>query len=247
MNLDEDMHAIDPEELERERDVATALAWFHEIAQGDAAAYQDDRFVEWLARDARTRARRTVDWTDERVRQLADGMRARVLAAQLGVRSLEGDRVIRSADPQGPVLKVLDRAAEMHCAVSADLGVAAGAGNELWDLDCDEWVQLPTDIPRGRYVALTVKGDSMLPLLHSGDVVLVRISQACATDSVVVARRPEDGHVVKRVGRIGRTRVELLSLNEGFAPISIPRQSDLIVGTVIARWCAHASPNERVA
>lgn len=247
MNLDEEMHEIDPVELEQERDIAAELTWARELEREDSVVYDDDRFLEWLAQDARSRARRVDDWNEQRVREHADRMRARVLAERLGIQRIEGERIRKPADVPGPVSKVLDRAAEAHCAVSADLGVAAGVGHELWDLACDEWVELPRDIPRGRYVALTVKGDSMLPLLHSGDVVLVRIGQACASDRVVVARRPEEGHVVKRVGRIGRTRVELLSLNEEFSPISIPRQSDLIVGTVVARWCSHFGLEKRTA
>jgi hypothetical protein len=41
------------------------------------------------------------------------------------------------------------------------------------------------------------------------------------------------------VGRLSRRAIELRSLNPEFATFSIPRESALIVGTVVMRWCAH--------
>jgi len=116
-----------------------------------------------------------------------------------------------------------------------DLRVAAGVGRELWDEVCDAWVELPPGLPRGRYVALTVSGDSMTPLLHDGDVILVQPRAKVIRDSVIVARRLEDGYVVKHVARVGRTEWELASLNPAYAPFTIARDPALVVGTVIAR------------
>jgi phage repressor protein C with HTH and peptisase S24 domain len=79
----------------------------------------------------------------------------------------------------------------------------------------------------------------MLPLLHSGDVILVRLGPEVARDTVVVARRGDDGFVVKRVGRVSRASVELLSLNPAFPPVRIRRDADSVAGTVVMRWCAH--------
>jgi phage repressor protein C with HTH and peptisase S24 domain len=88
-------------------------------------------------------------------------------------------------------------------------------------------------------VALAISGESMEPLMHPGDVVLVKLGPGIASDTVVVARRPNEGYVVKRVGKIRRTSVELRSLNPDFPPLLIPRRDHLIVGTVLLRWCAH--------
>ena len=120
-----------------------------------------------------------------------------------------------------------------------DLGIAAGAGRVLWDEPCYSWIAIPDDLPRGRFVALTVKGDSMLPLLHSEDVVLVKLGSDVARDSIVVARRPDDGYVVKRVGRVSGAAIELLSLNPDFAPTLIERAEGTVAGTVVLRWCRH--------
>jgi phage repressor protein C with HTH and peptisase S24 domain len=56
---------------------------------------------------------------------------------------------------------------------------------------------------------------------------------------VVVARHPEHGYVVKRVGRVSSVRVELVSLNADYAPLEIPNDSALVLGTVLLRWCPH--------
>jgi phage repressor protein C with HTH and peptisase S24 domain len=123
-----------------------------------------------------------------------------------------------------------------------ELGVAAGVGRELWDEPCERWVELPRTLATGgKYVALTVSGSSMEPALHAGDVVLVSVGGGVRRDSIVVARRPEEGYVVKAVGRLTRRAIELRSLNPEFATFSIPRDEALIVGTVVMRWCAHAA------
>jgi phage repressor protein C with HTH and peptisase S24 domain len=79
----------------------------------------------------------------------------------------------------------------------------------------------------------------MLPLLHSDDVVLVRIGPEVARDAIVVARRADDGYVVKRVGRVGAASIELLSLNPEFEPTLIERGEGTVAGTVVLRWCGH--------
>ena len=65
---------------------------------------------------------------------------------------------------------------------------------------------------------------------HAGELV---------PDSVVVARVPDGGYVVKRVGGIVGSRVELASLNAEYPPIVIPRDPSLVLGTVLLRWCTH--------
>ncbi|MGH7720548.1 MAG: S24 family peptidase, partial [Gemmatimonadaceae bacterium] len=104
----------------------------------------------------------------------------------------------------------------------------------------ERFVQVPEGLPRNaRYLALTVAGDSMTPLMHSDDVVLVKLGQELARDAIVVAWHPDHGYVVKCVGNLRGGGVELLSVNPEFPPITILRQPSLILGTVLARWCAH--------
>jgi phage repressor protein C with HTH and peptisase S24 domain len=120
-----------------------------------------------------------------------------------------------------------------------ELGIAAGVGRELWDEPADAWVELPNDAPSGEYVALRVVGDSMAPLMHTGDTVLVRRGAELQRDTVIVARHPDDGYVCKRVSRVRRDSIELASLAPDRPPIVIPRDARLVVGTVMLVWCSH--------
>jgi phage repressor protein C with HTH and peptisase S24 domain len=120
-----------------------------------------------------------------------------------------------------------------------ELGIAAGVGRELWDEPVQSWVELPPDVPPGKYVALKIVGESMAPLMHTGDTVLVRIGADVKRDTVVVARHPEDGYVCKRVSRVRRDAIELSSLDPGRPIITIPRDPSLMVGTVVLVWCQH--------
>ena len=120
-----------------------------------------------------------------------------------------------------------------------ELGIAAGVGRELWDEPAEAWVELPNDTPAGEYVALRIVGDSMAPLMHTGDTVLVRRGADVKRDTVIVARHPDDGYVCKRVSRVRRTSIELASLAPGRPPIAIQRDARLVVGTVMLVWCTH--------
>ncbi len=120
-----------------------------------------------------------------------------------------------------------------------ELGVAAGPGRELWDEAPARWVALPDGVPDARYLALRVVGTSMAPLLRSGDVVLVRADargREPRAGRVLVARHPDDGYVCKRVHAVGARRVVLASLEPGHAPLALPRDPALVVGTVVAAW-----------
>jgi phage repressor protein C with HTH and peptisase S24 domain len=160
----------------------------------------------------------------------------------LGIRDARGYPALRPAPDATSIAGAVDAAAAARSAPHMDLAVAAGVGRELWDEECVEWAAVPDDVPAGRHLALRVAGQSMMPYLHPGDTVLVRLGDALAQGRVVVARRPDDGYVVKRVGKVRRYEVELVSLNPDFEPIVVPRDSRLILGTVVLRWCAHDTP-----
>lgn len=76
---------------------------------------------------------------------------------------------------------------------------------------------------------------SMTPWLRGGDVILVSARKPVTLDCIVVARRADDGYVVKHVTRRDRTKLELSSFNKEYAPFDIERTPGAIIGVVVAR------------
>lgn len=169
-------------------------------------------------------------------------LRERILtglqAAQLRVREATVPPYERTLEsPRLPSPELIHELEAVHRAVVVPgLAIAAGAGLELWDVECSRTVDVPEDIPRGRHLALRVSGDSMEPLIHSGDLVLVRIDDRAMPGTVVVARDPEHGYVVKEVGRLTSKEIELLSLNAAYPPLRVPLGAGAVLGTVVLRW-----------
>lgn len=199
------------------------------------------RHVESLEAIARETAANAGLAQRARVERIADDFirrkMPRIIARSNRVRELPGDPALRPADFYASVSRCLVLAPEVTPYV--DLAVAAGTGRELWDVVCEDWVELPREIKDGRHIAVKVAGDSMTPLLHPGDVLLLKLGRTIERDTVVVARVPEEGYVVKRVGYVDRERITLVSLNAAFPDVDIPARDDLILGTLVARWCSH--------
>src|SRR5690349_5056044 len=136
------------------------------MSDPDHPSWRDARFLDWLAADAR-----------EDARHRGGGLAARVAARARGEATMARAHARRLRVTQGgspPVVRgdVGERGAR-HAAV-IELGIAAGVGRELWDEPADAWVEVPDDAPAGDYVALRIVGDSMSPLMHTGDTVLVK-------------------------------------------------------------------------
>jgi peptidase S24-like protein len=204
---------------------------------------RNGRFLDWLAREARlnqTAAERRE--TDRQAAAFAERMMRRVAAS----RAAERHRV-RCVDEAPIAYAVRDATGDTADPAASrgratprwDLAVAAGTGRELWDEPPTAFIGLPDDVTDGSYVALSVAGDSMAPLLHTGDTILVRLGREFLVDQVVVARHPEHGYVVKRVGRMTPARVELESLNADYPTLEIPNDAALVLGIVVLRWCPH--------
>ncbi|MEP7174909.1 MAG: S24 family peptidase [Gemmatimonadales bacterium] len=181
--------------------------------------------------------------------RFAASVRGRVEALGGGVRRVDRAPDIVSPPAAGPLASMVVAAREARAAPLAELGVAAGSGRELLDEPCDAWVALPADLPTSRYVALRVVGDSMVPLLHSGDVVLVALDLAVRPGAVAVARHPAHGYVVKRVARAvaGRPGLSLASLNPAYPPLELDLRTGALLGPVVLRWCAHGPAKPRLA
>lgn len=159
------------------------------------------------------------------------------IAASSGLLRLSAASIV-SMPPavSGPLAEVIELAARRASAPVLELRIAAGGGRDLWEQPSEQWIELPPGLPRGRYLGLGVDGDSMQPLLYPGDTILVRLGPRLVPDTVVVAHRPDDGYVVKRVEKVAQRAVELGSLNPAYEPIRLQRRRGTILGTVVAYW-----------
>lgn len=239
---DDITRAIGPELTVLERLVGRVID-----TSGDNSAYEDERFVEWLEREVHGRMTLAERRENERAaKAFAMRTQQRLRAMRVGEALPSHHLKARDASVVGEIKHVADAAASSGCAPwLPDLAVAAGVGRELWDEPCDRWVELPKDVERGRYIALAVAGDSMTPYLHNGDTILVdtrtATRAAVAPDAIVVARRPEDGYVVKYVSRLSRSTLELSSFNAEYAPFTITHDRNTVVGVVTARLTRDAA------
>lgn len=209
-------------------------------ADADGPLWRDARFVDWLAAEAREHDPRVRRRTDHELGVQGRAMLARLRARRLGVARAAAAPRLRSPSVAGTPGDVLAAASREGAAPVIELSVAAGVGRELWDEPVESWLEVPADTPAGQYLALKVAGESMAPLMHTGDTVLVRVGADVECDTVVVARHPDDGYVCKRVGRVRGDAIELRSLGPGRPPITIPRDPRLILGTVLMVWCEHS-------
>lgn len=242
MRYDDDatLSAAERVGLERTKDLLVRIAGDRAMRGLDPLDPAERAFIEWYAREARAtlsvaERQRLEAGADRFVREL----QARRAVDRTRVREVRQEPESAPAWEEGTLADVVAAAARVRHAPAVELSVAAGVGRELWDEPCDRWIPLPDGTPDGRYVALRVTGDSMVPLLHDGDTILVKLGDELVPDAVVVARVPDGGYVVKRVGGIAGSRVELASLNPDYPPIVIPRDPSLVLGTVLLRWCSH--------
>jgi hypothetical protein len=212
------------ERNEWERDAVVWLAGRWIEGRGAVEPVRHPGFEAWRAAGEREAA----------AARFGERVRARVASAGLGVGLI--DRLPASVHADAPGTAPL-----------IELGVAAGTGRELLEEPCDAWVALPPGAPPGRHVALRVVGDSMRPLLHSGDVVLVALEARVVAGGVVVARHPEHGYVVKRMGRPSARGTPLESLNPAYPTLVLPPGSGAVIGRVVLRWCGHHRPKPALA
>ena len=234
-----DLTPAELELLEARSDPLIDLVGYAERYRPSSSAYDDPRFLRWVSRDRREWARDPELLTREDVIALRNRIVEAVHATQLGVRANGPMPERESFAATARIGSVIADMEWTRRAAVCDLAIAAGPGRQLWDVEVDACIPLPDDVPRGRYLALTVRGDSMEPLIHTGDMVLVKLGDTLTRDRVVVARDIDGGYVVKKVGRLRSKSIELESLNPAYPPMRIARVPGSVLGTVLLRWCDH--------
>ena len=224
-------------QLERWSDPLIDVVAHHDRQHAKSFAFDDPRFLEWVSLEARAGVGSTPDaLTRREITALAQQVIARVQGERHGVPSAGDKYRYAHTGPAGRVSDLVEEARGLQRSPVLELSAAAGVGRELWDMETESWVELPPDMPGGRYVALMVAGDSMTPLLQPEDLVLVRLGGEIERQSIVVARLPDHGYVVKAVSRVTPILVELTSLNPEYPPLRVPRSELAVLGTVILRW-----------
>lgn len=237
----DELTAEEREDLEARTDPLIDLVGYWERYRAQSPAYEDARFLAHLARE-----RREMDDPLDRLSASSIAtLRNRIVeswhAQRLGVRLSAEPLRHEVLSYGGPVSTMLEELEHHHLAADLDLSIAAGEGRELWDVEVESCVPVPAGFPRGKYVVLRIAGDSMTPLLHAGDAVLVKLGTVPVENTVVVARAKDGGFVAKKVSRVNDDSMELQSLNPSYAPLHLSRRPGDVLGTVLMRWCSHSA------
>lgn len=107
-----------------------------------------------------------------------------------------------------------------------DLEAAAGDGKDVLDesqaraFSIDEEILAPRGVKPDQCVMLSISGDSMLPTLSDGDVVVFDRSQSSLGDGIYLFEM--DGQLrVKRLQRVAGGAYALLSDNDKYQPVYV--------------------------
>ena len=92
----------------------------------------------------------------------------------------------------------------------------------------------------------------MVPVLDQRDVILIQLDTTPRVDDLIVARLPDQSHVVKRVASIRNGKLELASFNPSYAPVFVSRGARIatpprVVGTDGLKIRLSGSPHDRDA
>lgn len=113
--------------------------------------------------------------------------------------------------------------------------VAAGIPIDAIE-DIIDWEDIAEDAP-GEYFGLKIKGDSMMPRIVEGDVVIVHSQPDAESGDVVIVQINGDTATCKRLAKYD-TGISLISFNPMYAPINFTNEEikDLpvtIIGKVV--------------
>ena len=96
--------------------------------------------------------------------------------------------------------------------------VSCGSGC-LAEENIEGYVDFPESLSKtGDFFALTVKGDSMEPDLHNGDIVIVRSQPDAESGELVIAKVDGDEGFCKRLQKYENGTIALVSNNPAYPP-----------------------------
>lgn len=99
--------------------------------------------------------------------------------------------------------------------------VAAGIPIDAIE-DIIDWEEIAEDAP-GEYFGLKIKGDSMMPRIVEGDVVIVHSQPDAESGDVVIVQINGDTATCKRLAKYD-TGISLISFNPMYAPINFTNE-----------------------
>ena len=116
--------------------------------------------------------------------------------------------------------------------------VAAGIPIEAIE-DIIDYEEISEDMARrGEFFGLRINGDSMMPRICKGDVVIVRQQPVAETGDTVIVRINGDSATCKRLRKYADGAVELISTNPSYEPMFFSKEDVIskpveIIGKVI--------------
>lgn len=154
----------------------------------------------------------------------------RSLAQFFGVSESElgGAEGISSPSPRGGWVEV----ARLPLGAAAGPGAVAGEERPFDSFRFSKnWLR-EQGLAGAQLSSIRVQGDSMEPLLHDGDEILVDRAQRALREGIHVVRLG-DALMVKRLARAGQGKAVLLSQNSAYPPIEVALDELEIVGRVV--------------
>ena len=83
--------------------------------------------------------------------------------------------------------------------------------------DPDDWEEISSDLP-GEYFCLTIKGDSMNPVMLTGDKIIVHIQETAENGDICVVGIQRDTATVKRI-KVDERGLMLIPANPSYEPM----------------------------
>ncbi len=147
-------------------------------------------------------------------------------------RSVEGQNLANVAPPPNDFVLISRYAVEASAGHGALVHDEEGSGYYAYNRKFLERRGLKPE----SLAVISVKGDSMEPELYDGDLILLDTAQTTPRDSRIYALRYNADLFVKRVMELPGNRIQLLSSNPHYPPITVDA-SDLdgvqIIGRVV--------------
>ena len=86
-------------------------------------------------------------------------------------------------------------------------------------VDADDWEEIPEKLARtGRFFGLKVKGDSMIPRILEGDVVIVRQQSSAESGDIVIAKVDGEDATCKKLVK-HENGISLVPYNSAYEPM----------------------------